>query len=310
MSIPETDEINAAIQRAMEGLQPANIDEAQVIIDQVMQRFNDAPVADFCGLSPSNMRDFLYNPFDSPDTVVFSSEVEHADLASFAIMFRLLATAIGPTGLKPTPTGNLPRKVCRDIEKAVSSVEEHDEFVRFGEIQSETDFRELQVVRFVAQSAGLIRKFDGKFVLTKACQKLLAESGLSKIYPKLLRTYATKLAWASWDFEDDLRTIQHSFCFSLFLLAKFGDEWRPTSFYADKIAQAFPHLLTEAEEVSWSTPEKEFRDAYENRMMRRFGKAFGLIETEEDGSKYTRKIVSLRATPLLKEVVEFNVAGQ
>lgn len=53
--------------------------------------------------------------------------------------------------------------------------EEYLRWSRFGELRSEPEFREMHTTRLVAELAGLIRKYKGKFILSRECRKLLAE---------------------------------------------------------------------------------------------------------------------------------------
>ena len=93
--------------------------------------------------------------------------------------------------------------------------------------------------------------------------------------------------------------LQHSFLFTLYLLKKFGNEWRTTAFYQDCFLKTFPTLLLEIKPVEhFFTPEDVLRYTYSVRCLERFAHFFGLIEVERD--------CWLKSLPLIDQVVQFS----
>ena len=160
-------------------------------------------------------------------------------------LFKLLCDAVGDSGLKPTATGNLPRKTCRDVALAFWGAEKYGENSRYGEIRSEPEFVDLHVTRLLAESAGLVRNYQGQFILGKDCRKLLAEHGLAGVYPRLFQAFALKFNWAFRDRYQAIPMVQQSFLFTLHLLKRYGTTWRSSTFYEDCFLTAFPQLLRE-----------------------------------------------------------------
>ena len=91
--------------------------------------------------------------------------------------------------------------------------------------------------------AGLIRKYKGRFILSRDCRRLLAGDGMTTIYPKLLKAYVEQFNWAYRDGHTELRFIQQAFLFTLYLLIRYGDTWRAQAFYEDAFLRAFPIAL-------------------------------------------------------------------
>lgn len=92
----------------------------------------------------------------------------------------------------------------------------------------------MHVTRLVAELAGLVRKYKGKFILSRECRKLVAEIGPSGIYPRLFQAFVGKYNWAYQDNYGEIPFIQQSFLFSLYLLNRYGDDWRTSTFYEDR----------------------------------------------------------------------------
>ena len=103
--------------------------------------------------------------------------------------------------------------------------------LHLGGISSEKDLDVLHCTRLTAQLSGLIRKYRGKFVLTRKCKEMLAVQDIGSIYLELFKAYATRFNWAFRDGYTEAEIVQHSFLYTLYLLARFGASWQPQHFY-------------------------------------------------------------------------------
>jgi hypothetical protein len=285
-----------------------SLDEANAFLRQHMQQRNNATIDDFHGLSSEQMHRFLHFPFESPDLASFSPSLDSTAQAPILSLFYLLASAIGADGLKPTATGNLPRNVCREAAKTYWGAEEYLRQSRYGEMRSETEFRELHTTRLVAELAGLIRKYKGKFILSKECRKLLAEQGPAGVYPRLFRAYVVDYNWAFQDHLEEIPLFQQSFLFSLYLLSRYGGEWQTSTFYEDGFLRAFPRLLDQVQPFgSYYSPEKVVRLSYSSRCLEKFARFMGLVEIERQGDDRYSEEFMVKKLPLLDEFVQFNL---
>ncbi len=222
----------------------------------------------------------------------------------------MLAEAIGEKGLKPTATGNLPRKTVQAVGQAYASEKEHLECSIVGEPRSEPDFEELHVTRLVAAAAGLTHKYQGKFILCRKYRTIKKKMGLAGVYPLLLRAFATRYNWAYQDLFDDLSMIQHTFLFTAYLLQRFGDQWRETAFYEDAFLRAFPQTLEEVPQRQYGTPESTVRHAYTVRALDRFAAFLGLAEMRPIGGDPWDRRYEIRKLPLLDTAIIFALPGE
>lgn len=304
----ETGRIMDELRKLLEGQNFASLDEANVFAGQFMQQRNHAKLDDFHGLSPDQMHRFLNFPFDSPQLVTFPAPLPAQPDAPIMTLFLLLADAIGEMGLKATATGNLPRAFCREAAQAYFGEEEYRHWSRIGEVRTEPDFKELHVTRLVAELAGLVRKYKGKFILSRECRKILVESGPAGIYPRLFRAFAQKFNWGYQDHYPEIPFVQHSFLFSMYLLDKYGSEWKSSDFYEDCFLAAFPQLLHEVPPLgAYLSAEQQLRRCYSLRSLERFAEFFGLVEVERIGKdRYLPEETRLRKLPLLNLAVQFH----
>lgn len=178
------------LRKALESGQFNSLEEAQTFLDQYTQQQNRRQLDEFHGLSPEQMHQMLNFPFASPGLVRFSEVLDAIPAAPILTLFQQLMDAIGDQGLKPTAKGNLPRNVCREAALAHWGEQRYQGKTRYGGINREEDFTDLHITRLVAELAGLIRKYKGRFILSRDCRRLLAENGLPAVYPRLFRVYA------------------------------------------------------------------------------------------------------------------------
>jgi hypothetical protein len=299
--------VTGELRELLKGQSFGSLDEANAFLSKHMRQRNKAPADDFHGLSPEQMHWFLHFPFDTPALINFPASLDITPQAPIATLFNLLVNAIGDEGLKATATGNLPRNFCREAARTYLGEEEYQRWSRFGEMRSETEFKEMHVTRLVAELAGLIRKYKGKFILGRECRKLLTGNGPANIYPRLLVAFVKKYNWGYQDGYQEIPFIQHSFLFSLYLLGRYGEEWRANTFYEDCILRAFPALLPQVQPTSYYSAEKILRNCYSLRCLEHFARFLGLAEIERDPNKRFTADFLLRNMPLLDHVVQFQL---
>ncbi len=300
-------EASADLRQAMEGMPFGSLAEAEAFVGRHTKQRNQRPLDEFHGLSPELMHRMLHFPFASPEFVLFPDVLDTSPTAPIVTLFGMLLEAIGEQGLKPTAKGNLPRNFCREAALAYWGEELYRENTRFGGINREEDFLDLHIARLVAELAGLVRKYKGKFILSRNCRALLAGQGLAALYPLLFRTYAEQFNWSYRDRYPELRFIQTAFLFTLYLLMRYGNTWRPHEFYEDSFLSAFPMVLDELPQHSVFSPDEEVRRCYTWRTLVHFVGFFGLAAVEPVSDKRFCHEYRIRGLPLLHASVQFQL---
>jgi hypothetical protein len=296
------------VREMLAGQDFSSLDDLNAALQGVMAQRNLTPSDDFHGLSPEQMHRVLSYPFESPGIAVFADTLESVEGSPAALLLGAMVDAIGEDGLKPTATGNLPRRFCRDARELLDERSAFAENRLQGPISSETDFRPLHSVRVVAELAGLIRRYRGRFILSRDCRSMLARGGIEAVYHAFFLAYVRKFNWGYWDLMPDLHFLQRSFLFSLFLLDRYGDEWRPGVFYEDQFLRAFPRVLGEAEDEPYQSAERQIRLSYSWRVLEGFLAFTGLAEirrTRVPGRILTE--TAYRKTPMLASILRFTV---
>ena len=298
-------EIMDEIRARLESREFSSLEEVNAEMGQLTQKQNISPLASFHGLSPSLMHRVLYFPLDSPEMVRFAESFEPPSESPVLILFTLLVEAIGEQGLSPTAKGNLPQRFCREAALSFWGQEKYAENTRFGSIRSEMDFFEMHCLRVVAELAGLVRKFKGKFILTAKCRKKITSHGVEALYMDLFTAYVQKFNWAYRDRYQEIPFIQQAGLFTLFLLQKYGGISRPQSFYEDIFLKAFPDMFREVEESSYQTIEETVCHAYFYRTLMCFAEFFGLAELREVTKGARPELYEVKKLPFLDQFVSF-----
>jgi len=300
--MPET------LRKALQGRQFNSLEEAQAFLDQMTQQQNHRQLDEFHGLSPEQMHQILNFPFASPGLVHFPETLDANPAAPILTLFKLLTDAIGEQGLKPTAKGNLPRNFCREAALAYWGEQRYQKNTRYGGINREEDFDDLHVTRLVAELAGLIRKYKGRFILSRDCRRLLAGDGMTAIYPRLFKAYVEQFNWAYRDGYPELGFIQSAFLFTLYLLTRYGDTWRSQVYYEDAFLGAFPRLLDEVPPSQAFSPDKTLRRTYTRRSLMHFAGFLGLATVELASDERLCHRYRVKSLPLLGRFVQFRLA--
>ena len=300
-------DMSETLRKALEGRQFNSLEEAQAFLDQYTRQQNRRRLDEFHGLSPEQMHQILNFPFASQGLVRFPEVLDANPVAPLLTLFELLTDAIGEQGLKPTARGNLPRNFCREAALTYWGEQKYQENTRYGGINREEDFDDLHVTRLVAELAGLIRKYRGRFILSRDCRRLLAGDGMTAIYPRLFRAYVEQFNWAYRDGYPELRFMQSAFLFTLYLLTRYGDTWRPQVFYEDAFLGAFPRLLDEVPPSQVISPDETVRRGYTWRSLVNFASFLGLATVEPASDEFLCHEYRVKSLPLLDQIVKFRL---
>jgi len=292
------------LKTALAAEQFTNEADARAFIGSHVAQTNAAGLDDFDGLSPTQMSNLLYTPLASPHRLAFAQSGMPAAQAPVMILFDALADAIGENGLRTTAKGNLPRAFCQQVHRQYPGVDRHDPYAYLGSVNREDAFYDLHVARLVAQLAGLIRKYKGRFLLTRKARRLRAQDG---IYPVLVTTHATRFNWGYGDGYGELDFIQHAFAFTLYLLHRHGDAEHGARFYEDAFLRAFPMLLDQLPPHPYLDSESRLRSCYTLRTLQRFAGFFGLIQLARTRTDPVDPAYRITKTPLLDDAVQFHL---
>jgi len=183
---------------------------------------------------------------------------------------------MGESGIPATAKGNLSRAFVLAMNERMSFSEYDGEWRPYIKVHKEDDVWPLHVLRVVLTVGGVIRKYRGRFLVTKRGAKLAADERTGALQAHLVRTFFGTFNLGYLDrFRDD-STFQTTVAYSLWMIRRIGDEWM-TPERLRELAQLGLYFMEETDEQG----RKDRQWIFEHRLLRPL-ENFGLLETRLD----------------------------
>ncbi len=298
---PITQAVADAIQQEADTQNISSIEALNRIATTVSGRQNQQGLDDFLGLSPDQMSGLLYQPFDSPSVVRFSTASVPA--APILRIYNALVSDFGDNGVKATAKKNLPLKLCQ----AIFATDNYDNPLgKRPQIYTEIEFDALHTTRLTAEAAKLIALRKGRFVLTKKGKSFSSPNKQGELYFELFKAYATQFNWGYRDNMEDADIIQHGFLFTLYILACCGEHSRSADFYTDHFIRAFPMVVNAFEGSQYSSVEEDVKHCFILRSLEHFSEFFGLIELTKVPGDWRNEKMTIKKTASLAAFITFH----
>ena len=262
------------------------------------------PRLDFEGFSPFEMHFLLYAPFYANSPLVLGTALGDVGGVSYLRDIVCYLDHINVSSpLKLTQKGNLPPSFCRELVE-----------MKIGEggqwstgkwvLNREDDSYYISLIDTMTRKLRFVTKRKNKLSVSKKGFMFLSWGNVRKFH-ELFKYYVREFNWGYSDLYPESWIIQGGFAYTLFLLQKYGDEWRGSDYYAKRYRIAFPTILPDFRKQTHTPPVKAFENAYQTRVVERFLGRFGLAEKREVGTGYIKDI-ELRKTPLLDRFVKWD----
>ena len=241
------------------------------------------------GFSPDEMFLMLYAPLEKGCPVQLRTLTDgEIERIPFMRQVLRLMSMLSDGELKLTAKGYIPPLIVEELYQLGERSWSSDWYKQRSEPKTE----EIQVLRVVLRECGLIKTRMGKLSLTTKGKRLMADWNelMYVVALFLLRDYNT--GWL--DLYEDMEVGNVGRLYSLWLLHRYGGEWRHTDFYTGEYARAFPTMND-------YTP-------YGFRVFNRLFRCIGLCkvnEREEDrGPGWGRKVIKTDVLELMFEFIE------
>ena len=230
-------------------------------------------------------------------------------------MMRLLKPLLeqllsGP--IKTTPKGNLPLRLTMDLISELP-MEEWQTLYPIGwhrvvHPRSEEDCLPLHTCRLLAEVADITQRKSGRLTLTTAGEELVRSESWGRIWDRLARAAFKQFNWGWLTNTDEVRGLQTTAPFMLWLLHLHGKDWEDALKYAEDHWDAFPMLSQETGSTDLYVAIGIFESLFESQLFRLF-QWLGLIERRAEDVQGELPPETLeydiRASALLREWVSF-----
>ncbi len=284
------------------------MDELKKIADNISAQ-NRTPLEDFDGFTPEEMHFMIYYPFSEQCPVKLRDDLDLNTLRqcpTFNIVLDLLRYINQQDALKLTPKGNLQQKVMRELYDKKYLL---DELIESGisNIRTEQDWMALHIVKTVLKFAGIIRQSKGKLLLVNKWKKKLESNEYCDIYIQFFKYFTTEFNWAYNDGYENEETGQTGFLFLLYLVNKYGKDFRDIHFYTQKYFRAFPMLFFVDNTINDDNRYNYAETAINIRFFERFAERFGLIEIRKNTEKsYFQREIEIKQTTFFVNSLHFS----
>jgi len=297
------------LKEAMGGRSFNSLQEAQETVNRVVNERNNAPLDDFCGLSPAQIHRLLYDPFGEESPARYNLELTTFPETPILRILKQILMGLSQGGLKMTAKGNVPPAFSQAVALSYHGEEGFREKTRFGRLRKEQDWGEIHTVRLIAEFAGFVKREKGRFRLTREGEQALSQGLNGRLFLDLFKAYTLKFNWAYRDGYPQMGIVQTTFLFTLFCLHRFGDEIRSGEFYAELFLRAFPKVLDESSQDPGWSPKEDAKICFSLRALERFASFFGFADI-----RMPRRQVGLplevKKEPFLDSWISFRIGQQ
>ncbi|MEZ8223566.1 YecA family protein [Vibrio splendidus] len=286
-----------------------SIKELNIVAEQKIKAANDRPHSDFCGLSPTQMSNWLYAPFKELEGVT----VHTADDLKASPVMRYLQLIVDEAmqndgSFKATSKGNLPTKIVKLASELLPefTVFQFERNISISEYagNNEDKFNALHYSRVLAEIAGIIYRRSGRYHVKKTAQKQYLAHGIQAFFIPMLEAATSQFNWGyldGWEHDVDLRTF---WLFMLWRLQSHGN----TQQLIEEVITAFPDLLLRCPEDEYRSSSQLLGTMIDSRFLKRFLEFWGFVTVVQmrhiDDFRTPDKV---ELQPLMKQVFEFRL---
>jgi SEC-C motif len=286
-----------------------SLDELNLVAQHKMAERNNKPHADFCGLSPNQIGNWMYAPLSELDLANITTP---ADLSASPVMRYLalmLDEAIQQGGsFKATTKGNLPAKLVKQASELLPEFDvsrfEIDPSVSEFCGSNEDKFNALHYSRLLAECAGVFYKKTGSFYVKKAAIKQYQQQGIQAFFLPMLEAAIKQYNWAYMDGWSEQVNLQPFWLFMLWRLQSHASVDK----LIEEVCVAFPALLQQLPDEQYFSPEEQLGKMIESRFVVRFLQFWGFVTLDPrlyvNGVKVQRKA---DIQPLLRQSFSFSI---
>jgi len=285
-------------------------DELNTVLQKKMWDRNNQPNSDFCGVTPTQMANWLYAPFDELQWVTINTPDDLSISPVMRYLALILDEAMAQEGsFKATSKGNLPTKLVKQAsdllaEFPVAQFERHISISEFAG-SNEDKFNALHYTRVLAEISGIIYRRSGRYHVKKSAQKQFQTLGIQAFFKPMLEAAISKYNWGyldGFEFDVDLRT------FWVFMLWRIQSHKRVDRLI-EEVLTAFPDLLLALPADDYFSPEENISRLIETRFLERFLQFWGFVTI--DSRRYINAVPVARVVnvqPLLTQTFQFSVS--
>jgi hypothetical protein len=286
-----------------------SMDEVNVLLAHKMAERNNRPLDEFCGLSPTQMMNWLHAPLSELSWVTINTPADLTACPVIRYLQLMMQEAIQQGGsIKATARGNLPANLVKQASALLPefAIAQYEKEISISDYagNNEDNFRALHYTRVLAEIAGFFTFQNGRFWLTEAAHEQYLAGGINSFFRPMLEAAVSQFNWGyldGWESQINLRT------FWLFMLWRVYSHGSLLKMFKE-MATAFPDLLAQMAAEGEDSPERMLPIMIHLRFVKRFLQYWGFVVHNPYGwYKATEETEECQVLPLLKQTFIFAV---
>ena len=285
-----------------------SLDELQMEVAKINERYNNTPDPEMAGLSPNQVFKLVNLPWENENFAIkFNKQLGINDVQGsyFYKNSRTLLDTLIELESENTATvaGNLSRKALKMLFGRIILRDGEEFFVReFDRSFNENNVYTIHETKIICQMANLIRKRNRKFVAARKHRDLLSDGNASKLYYLLFSTFFRRFNIAYRDGFTALYSIQSTIPFSFYVIKRFADDFCSINNLENKIF--LPAVRKEI--ANQSNISRSIKGLFHTRIIEPLV-SFGLIEVVRDSGRSVFNVESIRKTELFEKFMKFSL---
>ena len=304
-TVERTGQLQARVADLFQSRTFPSVKVAERAVQDLVDQANQQPLDALGGLTPDAAHELFGNDWTAATPGLQLREdlpLQRLDEAAVIHNARILLTTLGSDGTRATARGNLNRAFVKKMVDALVWPEGYvDDLFHYNKVLNEGDVWLLESLRVNLELAGLVRKYRGRFVITRRGLSLLNDHRAGELFARLFRTWFRKYNLAYRDRLPEIPEFQDSVAFPLWRLSHLAKDWH-------RVEETVPQLLLP--EVAAMIPVIDDHDFRPLLLRTRFLaplEHFGLVRCELDPMmpKFLLSAARFRPTRLLGEFMHF-----
>lgn len=269
---------------------------------------DNRPLEEYDGLSRSEMRYLIHNPFSSNSPLKIEKEISDRILNQIPILKPvefLLDRLIQSKRIRLTKKGYLPTKLVREIYDVVLLKDELIE-MNFIRLYSEMSSEKVHITREISEICGFVENENNKLIINTDWKNYYINKNRSKIFRRMFIGFTLHFNWSKIGFCTNQNTGQCGFAYTLYLLSKYGRNFKPLSFYIDKYVKAFPFSQEELRPVMMGVCKADsFPSSFKIRTIDGFLANFNLVDYQFVEKRNSERTLMIKKTRIFDKIIKY-----
>ena len=269
---------------------------------------DNKPLGEFDGLSRSEMRYLIHSPFSNNSPLKIIKEISDSTLNLIPLLKPieyLLNRLVQSKNIGLTKKGFLPTAIVKEIYD-VFSLKDRIIEMNLVRLYSELSSEAVHLTRELSEICGFIEIENNKLLVNPVWRNHYINKNRSKIFRRLFIGFTIHYDWSKIGFCTNPNSGQIGFAFILYLLSRYGKNFKLLSFYINKYVKAFPFSTEELRPVTMGMCMADsFPSSFQMRTIEGFLLNFNLIDYQFVEKRQSDRQLMIKKSRIFDKLIQF-----